>query len=231
MTFLQRALVPAAAAAATAFALTACGTAADATEPAASASEGTADGFNDADVAFAQEMIPHHEQAVEMADLAESRAGDGVRDLAEEIAEAQGPEIERMTGLLESWGESPAPDMEGAGHSDMPGMMSDEEMAELEAAEGEEFDTLFLEMMILHHEGAVTMAETEIAEGVDPQAQDLAEDIFQVQHAEIERMSTMLGESGGADDEDDADQDTDDGDSEDTDEDADDGDSEDHDGH
>ncbi|MFE3456472.1 DUF305 domain-containing protein [Nocardiopsis aegyptia] len=196
MTFLHRALVPAAAAAATALLLTACGSAEDATEPDDAASEGAAAEFNDADVAFAQEMIPHHEQAVEMADLAESRAGDDVGDLAEEIAAAQGPEIEQMTALLESWGEAPMEDMEGGGHGDMPGMMSDEEMAELEAAEGGEFDTLFLEMMVLHHEGAITMAETEIEEGLDPEARELAEEIFEVQHAEIERMNTMLDESG-----------------------------------
>lgn len=202
MIFLQRALVPAAAAAATALILTACGTAEDAAAPAASESEGAAAGFNDADVAFAREMIPHHEQAVELADLAESRAGDEVGDLAEEIAAAQGPEIERMTGLLESWGESPPEEGEGAAHGAMPGMMSQEEMTELEVAEDGEFDALFLEMMILHHEGAITMAETEIEEGVDPEAQNLAQDIFDVQRAEIERMETMLDEDGGADGED-----------------------------
>ena len=198
MTFLQRALMPTAAAAATALLLTACGGAEDTTEPAAAEPEETAAAFNDADVAFAQGMIPHHEQAIEMAELAESRAGDEVRDLAEEIAAAQGPEIEQMTGLLESWGEAPMEDMEGMeGHGDMPGMMSDDEMTELEAAEDEEFDTLFLEMMILHHDGAITMAETEIEEGVDPEAQELAQNIFDAQQTEIEQMNSMLGEDSG----------------------------------
>ncbi|RKS09146.1 uncharacterized protein (DUF305 family) [Nocardiopsis sp. Huas11] len=202
MTFLQRALKPATAAAAAALLVTACGPAEDTAEPGASESEVAAPAFNDADVAFAQGMIPHHEQAIEMADLAESRAGDEVRDLAEEIAAAQGPEIEQMSRLLESWGEAPMEDMEDMGHDDMPGMMSDEEMNELEAAEGQEFDTLFLEMMILHHEGAITMAQTEIEEGVDPEAQALAQDIFEAQQAEIEQMNAMLGENGGADGED-----------------------------
>ncbi|WP_304454719.1 DUF305 domain-containing protein [Nocardiopsis sp. YSL2] len=204
MTFLQRALMPAAAAAATVLVLTACGTAEDAAAPDTAESEGATAEFNDADVAFARQMIPHHEQAVEMAEMAESRAGDEVRDLAEEIAAAQGPEIEQMTGLLESWGEPPMEDMEGmeGTHGDMPGMMADEEMTGLEAAEGDEFDTHFLEMMILHHEGAITMAETEIEEGVNPEAQGLAQNIFDAQHAEIERMNTMLGEGGGADAED-----------------------------
>jgi uncharacterized protein (DUF305 family) len=202
MTFLQRALTPLAAAAATALALTACGTAQDPAEPEPAPTTEPAVAFNDADVAFAQGMIPHHEQAVEMAGLAESRAGDEVRDLAEDIAAAQGPEIEQMTGLLESWGEAPPEDMEDAGHGVMPGMMSDEEMAELEGAEGGEFDALFLEMMILHHEGAVTMAETEIEEGADPEAQTLAQDVFDAQQAEIEQMTAMLGGEGGAADDD-----------------------------
>jgi uncharacterized protein (DUF305 family) len=201
MTFLQRALTPLAAAAATALALTACGTAQDPAEPEPAPTTEPAVAFNDADVAFAQGMIPHHEQAVEMAGLAESRAGDEVRDLAEEIAAAQGPEIEQMTGLLESWGEAPPEDMEDAGHGDMPGMMSGEEMAELEGAEGGEFDALFLEMMILHHEGAITMAETEIEEGADAEARTLAQDVFDAQQAEIEQMTAMLGGDAASDEE------------------------------
>ncbi|WP_017584852.1 DUF305 domain-containing protein [Nocardiopsis ganjiahuensis] len=147
--------------------------------------------FNDADVHFAQMMIPHHEQAVEMADLADTRAGDEVLALAEEIREAQGPEIEQMETLLDTWG---AGVEHGMDDSQMDGMLSDEQMAELEAAEGEAFDTLFLQSMVLHHEGAVDMARTELDDGVNPEARELAEEIITAQESEIEQMNEMLGD-------------------------------------
>ena len=133
--------------------------------------------FNEADVTFAQEMIPHHQQAIEMADLAESRAeSQEVKDLAADIEAAQGPEIETLTGWLESWGEDvPDEGMSGMDHGDMSsdemgGMMTEDEMAELEAAAGAEFDQMFLTMMIEHHEGAIEMAKTEQSEGEFPEA-------------------------------------------------------------
>ncbi len=154
---------------------------------------------NDADVAFAQQMIPHHEQAVEMAELAETRAeSQEVRDLAADIEAAQGPEIETMTGWLEEWGEEVDGDgMSGMDHGemssdDMPGMMSEEDMAALEAATGAEFDQMFLTMMIEHHEGAIEMAKTEQAEGEFPDAVALAEDIESAQADEIEAMEALL---------------------------------------
>lgn len=155
---------------------------------------------NDADVTFAQEMIPHHQQAVEMAALAEDRAGDPeVRQLAEEIEAAQAPEIETMTGWLESWGaDVPEESMDhsdmGHGSSDaMPGMMSAEDMAELEQSEGAAFDRLFLELMVEHHEGALEMARTQQAEGENPDALALAEKIEADQQAEIAEMQRLLG--------------------------------------
>jgi uncharacterized protein (DUF305 family) len=159
-----------------------------------------ADGsFNDADVAFAQEMIPHHQQAIEMADLAESRAeSQEVKDLAADIQAAQGPEIETLTGWLESWGEDvPDEGMSGMDHGDMSsdemgGMMTEDEMAELEAASGAEFDQMFLTMMIEHHEGAIEMAKTEQSEGGFPEAVDMAEEIETTQAEEIQTMQDLL---------------------------------------
>lgn len=156
-------------------------------------------GHNDADVTFAQEMIPHHEQAIEMAELAETRAqSQEVKNLAADIEAAQDPEIETMTGWLESWGEDvPGHGTAGMDHGDMssddmPGMMSDDEMADLMTASGAGFDQMFLTMMIEHHEGAIEMAQTEQAEGEFPDAIELAEDIETAQTAEIQTMQDLL---------------------------------------
>lgn len=149
-----------------------------------------AEAFNDADVTFAQSMIVHHEMAIEMAQMAPTRAeSQEVLDLAARIEAAQQPEIEMMTEWLESWGEEPSGmDMSGG---EMGGM-SEEQMAELKAASGAEFDRLFLENMIEHHGGAIEMAETEIAEGENPDAVGLAEKIVADQTAEIEEMQALL---------------------------------------
>lgn len=184
----------AAAALGTALALTACG---QAPEEAPGASSGQQEQHNEADVTFAQMMIPHHEQAVEMADLADDSAGEEVGQLSEEIRDAQGPEIEQMQQMLQDWGADSGEDMD---HSGMAGMLSDEQMEELAASEGEEFDTLFLELMIEHHEGAVDMAETVLEEGNAPEAQQLAGEIVQTQEEEVEQMRTMLGDDPSGDD-------------------------------
>lgn len=160
---------------------------------------GSTAGHNDADVAFAQQMIPHHQQAVEMAQLAETRAESAeVKNVAAEIKAAQDPEIETMTGWLESWGEDvPDEDMSGMDHGDMSsddmaGMMTEEEMGDLEGSSGSEFDQMFLTMMIEHHEGAIEMAEVELDEGEHAGTLDLAESIIESQRAEIELMESML---------------------------------------
>ncbi len=156
-------------------------------------------GHNDADVTFAQQMIPHHQQAIEMAELAETRASSQeVKDLAADIKGAQGPEIATMTGWLESWGEDvPSNDMSGMDHGNMAGdamagMMSEEEMAELGAVSGADFDQMFLTMMIEHHEGAIEMAQTEQEDGENSDAIALAEDIEAAQTSEIATMNELL---------------------------------------
>lgn len=163
--------------------------------------------FNDADVMFAQMMIPHHEQAVEMADLAPTRANDPeLKDLAAKIKAAQDPEITTMKGWLTAWGkptEAPSnhsmPGMSSApGHnmpgmnSDMPGMMSEQEMADLEAAKGTAFDKKFAQMMIAHHNGAIEMAKTEQANGSNPEAKALAAKIASDQAAEVQTLQKIL---------------------------------------
>ncbi|MEU6702104.1 DUF305 domain-containing protein [Pseudonocardia sp. NPDC046786] len=167
---------------------------------------------NQADVAFAQGMIPHHQQAVEMSKLATDRAGsDDVRGLATEIEQAQGPEIAQMRAFLTTWG-APAsggmPGMDqgsmsgmdhggmsqgGMGQGGMAGMMTPDQMRQLEQADGAAFDRMFLEMMIAHHEGAVQMAQTELADGNNPEAKTLAQQIIDAQQAEIGQMRQLLG--------------------------------------
>jgi uncharacterized protein (DUF305 family) len=152
--------------------------------------------FNDADVAFAQGMIPHHQQAVEMAEMAARRAAsDEVRQLASAIVAAQDPEIQTMTRWLQAWGEEIPTDMSSMDHTgmDMPGMMSDAEMQELEQATDVGFDRMFLQMMIEHHEGAIEMARTEQTEGQNRDAIALAKQIETAQTAEIATMRQLLG--------------------------------------
>lgn len=148
--------------------------------------------FNDADVTFAQMMIPHHEQAVEMSDMILAKDGidDQVANLATQIKDAQGPEITQLNEWLDAWGEDS--DMGGMDHG-MGGMMSDEDMKALEDASGAEAATLFLEQMIMHHEGAIEMAETEVNDGANPDAIDMAETIVSTQSDEISVMENLLG--------------------------------------
>lgn len=160
-------------------------------------SSGESTSFNDADVTFAQQMIVHHRGAIAMAALADGRAQDPrVLDLAGRIEAAQQPEIDTMTGWLEEWGEpaESSEDMGGMDHggTDMGGM--DMDTTALEAASGTEFDRMFLEMMIEHHNGAVDMAETEIADGENADAVQLARQIVDAQTTEIQEMETLLSE-------------------------------------
>jgi uncharacterized protein (DUF305 family) len=162
--------------------------------------------FNDADVTFAQQMIVHHQQAVEMAALAESKATDPqVKQLAAQIKAAQDPEIQTMTGWLTGWGKPTAApssthgmDMSGSPTAmpdmgSMPGMMSDTDMAKLKAASGKAFDKQFCTMMIAHHQGAIQMAKQEQTAGTNPAAKALAAQIITSQQAEIVTMNTILG--------------------------------------
>jgi uncharacterized protein (DUF305 family) len=159
-------------------------------ETSTSASPGAV--FNDADVAFAEHMSVHHQQAVVMSALAAERAADPrVKELAATIQAAQSPEIATMAGWLAEWGRPPVTTT-GDGHESMPGMMSAADMTKLAESTGKAFDDLFLTMMIAHHEGAVTMAEDQIADGANPEAKVLAAKIVADQQAEIATMKALL---------------------------------------
>lgn len=147
-----------------------------------------------ADVDFAQAMVPHHVQAVDMSDvlLAKPEVAADVRALATTIKAEQQPEIVQMQGWLEDWGAAaPAP---GGGMNGMPGggMMSQQDMDALDAATGARARTLYLQGMVRHHQGAVDMAQTEVDRGRNPDAVALARSIVTSQQAEIETMRRML---------------------------------------
>jgi uncharacterized protein (DUF305 family) len=147
--------------------------------------------FNDADVMFLQMMYPHHAQAIDMSKLVADRSKDQqVITLAQNIDKAQGPEMAQMTDLLESVGK-PAPSAD-SGH--MAGMMSSEQMASLEALSGAAFDRMWLQMMIDHHTGAIEMSNTELRDGINPDARKMAQAIIANQEAEITQMRGMLGQ-------------------------------------
>jgi uncharacterized protein (DUF305 family) len=152
--------------------------------------------FNVADVEFAQGMIPHHQQAVEMAGFALDstvQAGPKVLELANRIQKAQGPEIEKMSGWLKDW-KQPMMDM-GEGHDmgSMDGMMSADEMKSLPNKKGADFDKAWLDMMVRHHEGAVTMANKVTTSGSNTDVKALAAVIITAQQAEIAEMKAELG--------------------------------------
>ena len=184
--------------------LAACGNSNNDANP--SGGSTTSSDFNDADVTFAQSMIPHHQQAVQMAKMAPTQASSPeVKQLAAQIEAAQAPEIEQMTQWLEDWGQQTSPSDEGDGvdHGDMggmdgmdvqdmPGMMDDAQMRDLQGAKGAAWDGMFLTMMIAHHEGAIEMAKTEQADGKNPDAIALAKKIEEAQTAEIATMRDLI---------------------------------------
>ena len=163
--------------------------------------------FDAADVAFVADMIPHHEQALVLADLVPQRASDRrVMGLAARIADIQGAEIDVFRRWLAERGLNergkPVGKKElhlnhgegGHGHN-MPGMATDEQLAELAALSGDEFDRLWLQLMIEHHKGALTMADQRNrAGGRDIRADELAADVTVTQLDEIQRMEAMLRE-------------------------------------
>ncbi|MEV6247584.1 DUF305 domain-containing protein [Streptomyces sp. NPDC051742] len=158
--------------------------------PTASVAGAATGAFNDADVMFAQMMIPHHEQALEMAGLAEGRAEDAeVKKLVAAIEQAQDPEIQKMKAWLKGWGK---PESAGHGGHGMAGMMSEQDMKDLAAVKGRAFDSKFAELMIAHHEGAVEMAEDERKNGRNATAKALADDVVRTQSTEISALRKVL---------------------------------------
>jgi uncharacterized protein (DUF305 family) len=181
------------------------------TSAAATTAAGQQTSHNAQDVAFTQQMIPHHSQAVDMAKLAPTRSTNPkILDLASRIEKAQAPEIQQMQGWLTAWGvttssTSSMPGMStsmsmpgmtdsampGMDHGSMPGGMTDADMKQLAGAKGAQFDSMWLSMMITHHQGAIDMAKTEIAQGSNAEAKSLAQKIIDGQQAEITEMQAL----------------------------------------
>ncbi|MFF0905133.1 UNVERIFIED_CONTAM: DUF305 domain-containing protein [Kocuria sp. CPCC 205316] len=158
---------------------------------------------NDADVMFAQMMIPHHEQAVQMSEilLGKDLVPGEVRDLAERVVDTQGPEMEQMRAMLAAWEAPDTPETSAAEHGGHgSGMVDEQGMNRLrEAEEGPEAARLYLEQMTQHHEGAIDMAREQAEKGSNPQAVELAREIVEAQEAEIAEMDSMRQElSGGS---------------------------------
>jgi uncharacterized protein (DUF305 family) len=190
--------------------LTACGSATDPGSTSGMGGSGssatTSTSAGAGDIAFAQLMIPHHQQAIEMADLALKNGSSAqVKQLAAQIKKAQAPEIAQMTQWLQSWGAplampgSDASGMPGMDHSGMDmggmtasGMMSRQDMATLADARGADFDRMWLQMMIAHHQGAISMAQQVLDTTSDPQVTALANAVISGQQAEIDTMQQLL---------------------------------------
>lgn len=204
----RRPLALAATGLAIALTLAACGASAGPSVTTTSAAAGSATQAGtgtDAEISFAQLMVPHHHQAVEMADLALGKSTNPeVKKLAEQIKAAQDQEMAQMKGWLSAWG---APEqMDGATASDgsmdhsgmdmggmkSSGMMTADDLAKLKTASGADFDRMWLQMMIAHHQGAISMANQVIGEISNPQVTQLAKAVVAGQTQEISTMQQLL---------------------------------------
>lgn len=194
--------------------LAACGSTASSTSApatpsnAAASSSGATAAGSTADISFAQLMIPHHAQAIAMADLATTNAASpDVKALAAQIKAAQDPEITMMGQWLTNWGatdEMPGMDHSAPVNGDMggmdmggvtgAGMMTQQDMDKLAAATGTDFDQMWLQMMITHHQGAITMAQQVLDTTANADVKTLAQNIIDGQTAEIDTMQKLLAQ-------------------------------------
>lgn len=176
--------------------LAACGSSSSDSNTNATAVENSAsaNGFNDADVMFAQMMIPHHEQAIEMSDMAldpTTQASKEIIDLATQIKAAQDPEIKQMKDLLTAWGKPLTADTAMDHGSNMDGVLSMDDMKKLGSLKGPDFDSYWAQSMIAHHEGAIEMAKVVLVEGSDSELLTLANAIVSAQTTEIETLKAI----------------------------------------
>ena len=158
--------------------------------PSASSEAGSAP--NDADVLFAQMMIPHQKQAIEMSTMLVAKAGvdPRVSDLAKKIADERTSENTRMSGWLTSWGASATPSLDMR-HDRVGNMVSKADIQKLKQASGTRSATLFLDDMIEHHQSAIGIAQAELDDGQNPDAEQLARDDIANQQAEITTMTRL----------------------------------------
>jgi uncharacterized protein (DUF305 family) len=144
---------------------------------------------NDADVTFTQNMIPHHQQAIEMAKLVDSHTDrPELRTLADSIVASQGQEVTQLQGWLRSWGKPETPAGMAHGGMEMPGTMSEADMNHLMDLQNEKFDLAFVEMMAEHHRGAIDMANTELQDGSLPEVKQFAQKVINDQQREVDQL-------------------------------------------
>jgi len=144
---------------------------------------------NDADVTFTQNMIPHHQQAIDMAKLVNTHTErPQLHQLADSIITSQGQEITQLQSWLRSWGKPATPEGMGHGGMEMPGTMSEADMSRLMEATGTEFDLAFAEMMAAHHQGAIDMAKTELKDGSLAEVKQFAQKVIDDQQKEIDQL-------------------------------------------
>jgi len=180
--------------------LGACGTTAPTSSNDQASAPSAGPAHNQADITFAQDMIPHHAQAIAMSRLAAQRAqSPQVKDLVARIQTAQQPEIDQMSSWLRSWNVpvpstgSPMGSMDHDAAGAMPGMMTNDQMRQLKMAPADKFDQMFLRMMIAHHEGAITVARSELSNGQNTDARQLAQRIIDAQQREVTEMEAFPG--------------------------------------
>jgi uncharacterized protein (DUF305 family) len=167
------------------------------------AGDGAAPGEGSVDVGFARDMARHHDQAVALSELVRDRTDDPtIRQLARDIALTQQAQIGEMRGWLDVWGRAPTslgPPMQWMDHpadQAMPGLAGDDEIAALTAAEGVEAETLFLELMIRHHQGGIHMADAAADTAGEDFVRRLAGGMVESQQAEVDYMADLLTERG-----------------------------------
>jgi uncharacterized protein (DUF305 family) len=146
------------------------------------------------DIAFAQSMVPHHEQAIEMAQMVPTNTeNQQLVGLANQVISTQVPEVQALRAWLMQWQDASGHDPAKHEGTPMAGMVSEATMDKLRTLHGADFDRLWLTSMIEHHRGAIAMAQQEVARGKNPDVIYLAKSIVTAQQAEIDQMNRMLG--------------------------------------
>jgi uncharacterized protein (DUF305 family) len=172
--------------------LSACGGESDtAAQAGAGTGSAAATSYSEGDVMFAQQMIPHHQQVVELAELAATKASDPeLRAFAAQLQASESKVVGELTGMLTGWGKPTA--MEDMSHQEMPGMASEQDMSSLASLSGAGFDRRFTQMMITHHIGASQLTMTEQQTGSSTQAKAIAAQLLQTQTEQVTQLQTIL---------------------------------------
>lgn len=172
-----------------AVALSGCSKSSDHSQPA-----GDPASHNRADVEFATNMLPHHQQGLDLSAMApDNSSNPQLIKFASGIAAAQGPQIQTLKGFIVQWSEKANTQAGDKANITVHGMVDQATMTKLGSLHGADFDRLWLQSMIGHHRGAVEMAQAEIDNGVNTGAVTMAHNIVTTQQAEIDQMTKLLG--------------------------------------